>query len=95
MLVKPNRTVLLGKVMAIRPEPDGFGAGIELAISENRSAEGNLDFIKTKPGEVVELFFTEPNKLKIGDTIQANASLSAGPFGGRAVIEEMRKVSPK
>ncbi len=95
MLVKPNKTVLLGRVRAIHPEPDGFGAGIELEVSENKSLMADEDFLKTKPGDVVHLYFTEPDKLRVGDTIQADASLSAGPFGGRAVIESMHKLPSK
>jgi hypothetical protein len=92
MMIKPNRTILHGKVSAIRPEQDGRGAEIEIEVSENNSPVAEEDFLKTQPGDVTQLYFTEPEKLKVGDTIQARASLLGGPFGRRAVIEEVTKI---
>jgi hypothetical protein len=92
MLVKPNKTVLFGKVNAIRPEPDGLGAEIEVEVSENNSPIEDEDFLKVKPGDVMKLYSTEPEKLNVGDNIQGQASLLAGPFGGRAILESVRKL---
>ncbi len=92
MLAKSNKTILRGKISAIRPDPDGQGAEIELEVAENKSLEVEKDFLKTKSGEITNLYFTEPEKLKVGDVIQAQATLLAGPFGGRAVIEKVKKL---
>ncbi len=92
MLVRPNKTILVGKVKSVRPELDGYGAGVELKVSGNVTELPEDDFLGTKPGEVVELYFTEPDKLRVGDIVRAQVSLSAGPFGERAVIEKITKI---
>ena len=45
-----------------------------------------------KKNRVFILQKSELEKLKVGDVIQAQATLLAGPFGGRAVIEKVKKL---
>ena len=90
VLVKPNKTVLRVKVRAIRPEPDGWGAEVDLEVAENLSPEN--DFVRPSPGSVLTAFAAEPDQLHVGDSVRVSASLAAGQFGGRVVIESIKCV---
>jgi hypothetical protein len=87
MLIKPNKTILKGRVRAIRPEPDGWGAEIELLVEQNESPSEEEDYLRPAPGAVLNVFTAEPDKLQVGDLIRAELALQAGPFGGRTVLE--------
>jgi hypothetical protein len=89
MLVKPNKTVVRGTVRAIRREPDGWGAEVDLEVDRNESPSSDLDFLRPAAGSVLKVFAAEPEKLHVGDRVRIQASLAAGPFGGRAVIESV------
>jgi hypothetical protein len=89
MLIKPNRTILKGRVRAIHPEPDGWGASVELLVVQNESSSEDEDFLRPAPGSVITAFSAEPNKLKVGELVRVQASLLAGPFGGRTVLESV------
>ena len=99
MLTKPNKTILRGRVEAIHPEKDGWGADIELLVAENESVSEEEDFLRPAPGSIIRVFSAEPEKLKVGDQIRAQATLLAGPTGGRAVLESVtpikKSASPK
>ena len=87
MLIKPNKTILKGRVQAIHPEPDGWGADVEFLVEQNESTSLEEDFLRTAPGAVVNFFAAEPEKLQVGELIRAEAALHAGPFGSRTVLE--------
>lgn len=93
MHVKPNKTVVRGRVKKIVPEPDGWGATVELEVLRNESPSQAEDFLRPKPGTVLSAFFAEPDKLHAGDLVLVQASLAAGPFGGRAVVESVEPAS--
>jgi hypothetical protein len=93
MLVKPNQTVLEGRVEAIRPEPDGWGAEVELRVERNESPSEDEDFLRPALGSVTKLFAAEPAALQVGDRVRAHARLLAGPRGGRAVIESVDRLA--
>lgn len=95
MLVKPNRTLLRGKVRAIRPEADGWGAEVDLEVEENLSASEDEDFLRPQPGALLTVFAAEPGRLRVGDAVRVQASLNAGPFGGRAVLETVEPLRAK
>jgi hypothetical protein len=89
MLIKPNHTIVEGRVRAIRPEADGWGADVDLLVTRNESPSHDADFIRPAPGSLLTAFSAEAEKLKVGDVIRARASLLAGPFGGRTVLESV------
>lgn len=93
MQVKPNHSILQGRVRAIRPETDGWGADVDLLIMRNESPSQDEDFLRPAPGSVLTAFSAEPKNLKEGDTVRVHASLLAGPFGSRTVLESVAPVS--
>ena len=92
MQIKPNRTILTGKVVSVEPERDGHGVNISLEVEENKTPQPEEDFVRSKPGENVSLYFSEVDALKVGDSVEVRASLSGGPFGQRIVIEDAKKI---
>jgi hypothetical protein len=92
MQIMPNETVLQGRVRAIRPEADGWGANIELLIVQNESPSEERDFLRPTPGSVINAFAAEPYNLHVGDLVRAHATLLAGPFGGRTVLESVTPI---
>jgi hypothetical protein len=87
MQVMPNQTVLQGRVRAIRPEADGWGANIELLVVQNESPSEQNDFLRPTSGTVLNVFTAEPEQLQVGNLIRAQVTLLAGPFNERVVLE--------
>jgi len=90
MLVKPNKTVVRGRVRAVVPEPDGVGASVEIEVLSNDSPSEGMDYLRPAPGSMLTLFATEPGALSVGDLIRAETRLLAGPGGGRAVLQAVK-----
>ncbi len=94
MLAKPNTTVVEGKVGAIRPHADGWGADVDLEVLRNVSPNKASDFLSPEPGRTMTVFTAEPQQLHVGDRVRARLSLLAGPGGGRTVVEAVEPLSP-
>lgn len=93
MQLRPNQTVLQGRVRAIRPEADGWGATIELLVVQNESPAEASDFLRSAPGTVLNVFTAEPELLQVGEMIRAHVTLLAGPFGERRVLESFDPIA--
>jgi len=92
VLVQPNKTVVSGRVRAIRPEPDGQGAELELEVLANESPAAERDFLRPAPGSVLTAFAADaPRDVRERDLVRVEACLLAGPGGGRAVIESIER----
>ena len=92
MNVKPNKTVVRGRVKSI--EPRSLGAQIELEISQNRSLDPDEDFLRPEPGTTLNAYFAdvEQNPLRVGDEIQAQASLAGDAFGSETILESVSTI---
>ncbi|HEX8566302.1 MAG TPA: hypothetical protein VF648_11705 [Pyrinomonadaceae bacterium] len=92
MQAKPNKTILRGRVKSI--EPHALGAEIELEVSQNSSPDPEEDFLRCEPGTTLKAYFAdvEQNPLSIGDEVQAQASLAADAFGGKAIFESVSQI---
>ena len=82
MLVRPNQTVVEGTVKAIRPQPEGWGAEIDLEVQRNLSPVPEDDFLKPQPGRTLTAFSVEPHTLRVGEAVRLRLALLAGPRGG-------------
>lgn len=92
MIVKPNQTRIVGRITAIRPEPDGWGAQLDMEVIRNETVSPDDDFLKPAAGARMTAFFAQPEGLNIGDVVNADASLAGGPTGQRAVLRSVRPV---
>ena len=93
MQVRPNKSNVRGKVTAIRPEPDGWGAEVELEVTRNETPASREadDFVRPTAGSTLKAFYAEPGAIQVGDDIRAEARLNAGPTGGRVVLHAVEK----
>ncbi len=89
MLIKPNRTIVRGRVRTIQPEPGGIGARVEIEVLANESPSPEEDFLRPEPGSLFCAFLADPELLRVDAEVRVGASLVAGPGGGRAVIESV------
>jgi hypothetical protein len=90
MQIKPNKTILKGKVERVERAPDGWGAHVDIAVKRSAAAEGYADFLQAEPGSVVRLFAADPQGIEVGKTYSLTTSVLGGPRGERVVIEDVR-----
>jgi len=90
MRIKPNKSVLKGKVIHVARAADGWGADVQFAVEKSTAAEGYEDFLQAQPGSVVRLFAAEPDAIEAGKSYTLTISVSGGPQGERVVIEKAR-----
>jgi hypothetical protein len=93
MLVKPNETIIEGRVLRLRRVEQGHGVEVDIDVRQNWSDSADKDFLKPTPGQVVSLFSPEAPALKEGGTYRIKARLLAGPFGGRTILVAANEVS--
>ncbi len=93
MQIKPNQTILEGKVTSIRPHHEGWGADVDLEVLRNVSPSAEEDFLNPRPGQTITTFTAEPGKLVVGNLVRAQATLLGGPHGERAVLQEVEPLS--
>ena len=91
MLAKPNKTVIEGTVRAIVPANEG--REIEIEVYRNLSHGRSDDFIQPVEGQCLILFAAQTLNAAIGDRVRVQARLLAGPFGDRAVLEQLDPLS--
>ncbi len=88
MRIKPNKTLLEGKVNRVDRAPDGWGANVEFQVDNSAPAAGFSDFLQAKPGSVVTIFSAEPDAVQAGKAYKLTTSVLGGPRGERVVIED-------
>jgi len=89
MQVRPNKTIVEGKVCAIQPEKSGHGVEVQLEVSRNVSPKAEDDFLRPAKGDVLRLFASGAEDLTLGAHVRVHARLLAGPFGERNVLERV------
>jgi hypothetical protein len=93
MLAKPNKTVIEGTVRAIVRANEGQGHEVEIEVCRNLSHGQSDDFIQPAEGQSLILFAAQTPDAAIGDRVRVQARLLAGPFGDRAVLEQLDPLS--
>ncbi|WP_143062739.1 hypothetical protein [Bradyrhizobium sp. OK095] len=89
MQIKPNKTILQGKVSRVERSADGWGADVDIAVENSTAAEGYLDFVQAKPGSTVTVFAAEPGAVEVGKDYTLTTKVLGGPKGERVVIESV------
>ncbi|MCI0486054.1 MAG: hypothetical protein L0229_05590 [Blastocatellia bacterium] len=80
----PNQSLVRGEVVAIRPEPDGYGLTIDLAIMESENVDDLPNFTRDAIGQTLSCFLSDSDvTLRPGDRIEAKVTYRGGPGGGR------------
>lgn len=91
MLLRPNRSLIEGKVKRVERAADGVGADVVVDVLECRSVDDLDDFIGAKPGVELTLFTATPNAVKAGKSYRLTARVLGGPNGERIVIENAER----
>jgi hypothetical protein len=91
MRIKPNKSIVEGRISRIEPAADGFGADIEVEVDASDAAHGHEDFIGARPGTKVKMFAAVPEEIEAGGRYRFTASLLGGPRGERVVVESAKK----
>jgi hypothetical protein len=89
MRIKPNKTILEGKVNRIEKTADGWGANVHFTVKKSKPAKGFQDFLQAPPGSVVTVFAAEPDAIKPGRSYTLTASVLGGPRGERVIVEKV------
>ena len=82
--VVPNQSLIRGKVVAVRPEPGGYGQTVEVEVA-NAERVGDLpSFIHQVAGQRLLFYISETDlDLHPGDCIEAKATYRGGASGGQ------------
>ena len=91
MRIKPNRSVIEGRVEAISPAPDGYGANVIFAVEKTEPAKGFEDFLKAAPGNIITVFAAEPEAVEEGKSYTFTTTVLGGPRGERIVLERAQR----
>lgn len=98
MKTPPNRTVVTGRLQKFEPAVDGYGGDLEIEVVSNESPDPSADFIKPGAGKQLRAFYPEPSErdisLLMGRLVRVDLTFLGGPSGGRAVVQNLRAVSP-
>ena len=87
MLLRPNKSLIEGKVKRVTRAADGVGADVVVDVLKCTSADDLDDFIGSKPGAELTLFTAEPDAIEAGKSYRLTARVLGGPNGERMVVE--------
>ena len=87
MLLRPNKSVIEGKVKRVKRAADGVGADVVVDVLKCKSADDFDDFIGAKPGAELTLFTAEPDAIEPGKSYRLTTRVLGGPNGERMVVE--------
>jgi hypothetical protein len=93
MQIKPNSTLVEGLVRAVRPHPEGWGSEVELEVLDNLSPEPAADFLQPAPGTRIQVLYSQPAPLAVGQKVRAGLTVHGGPGGERAVIQSVETIA--
>ena len=92
MNLRPNKSLIEGKVKRVNRAADGVGADVVVDVQKCTSADDLDDFIGAKPGAELTLFTAEPDAIEPGKSYRLTTRVLGGPNGERMVVES---VEPK
>ena len=87
MLLRPNKSLIEGKVKRVTRAADAVGADVVVDVLKCTSADDFDDFIGAKPGAELTLFTAEPDAIEAGKSYRLTARVLGGPNGERMVVE--------
>jgi hypothetical protein len=90
MRIKPNKTILHGRVNRVQPAAEGYGANVEFLIEASEPASGFADFLQAAPGSTATIFAADPQAVQPGRAYTLTITVLGGPQGERIVLEDAR-----
>jgi hypothetical protein len=87
MNLRPNKSLIEGKVKRVTRAADGVGGDVVVDVLECKPADDLDDFIGAEPGAELTLFTAEPDAIEPGKSYRLTTRVLGGPNGERMVIE--------
>jgi hypothetical protein len=87
MILRPNKSLIEGKVKRVKRAADGVGADVVVDVQTCTSADDLDDFIGAKPGAELTLFTAEPDAIEVGKSYRLTTRVLGGPNGERMIVE--------
>ena len=87
MILRPNKSLIEGKVKRVKRAADGVGADVVVDVLKCKSADDFDDFIGAKPGAELTLFTAEPDAIEPGKSYRLTTRVLGGPNGERMIVE--------
>ena len=87
MLLRPNKSLIEGKVKRVKRAADGVGADVVVDVLACKATDHLDDFIGAKPGAELTLFTADPDAIEAGKSYRLTTRVLGGPNGERMVIE--------
>jgi len=87
MILRPNKSLIEGRVKRVTRVTDGIGADVVIDVLECKAADDLDDFICAEPGAELTLFTAEPDAIEAGQSYRLTARVLGGPNGERVVVE--------
>jgi hypothetical protein len=89
--VKPNASKVRGKLISIKPEPDGFGSNWEIAVDEAKDVDSLPNFARSHVGQIISVYVHPGLEYDLSekDNLEAKVTYRGDERGGRfALIED-------
>lgn len=83
-------------IVGVKPEPDGFGSVLGIAVDEARGLDGMADFVGEHVGETISVYAHPELRIGVGEgvEIEARVAFRGDARGGRfALIDGVRELS--
>lgn len=94
--VVPNASQIRGRLLQIRPEPDGRGAVWEVAVDEAHDVDGMPNFARELVGRPIQVYVHPELRPAVteSDPLEARVTYRGDERGGRFVVvgDELRKL---
>lgn len=87
MILRPNKSLIEGRVKRVKRMADGVGADVVVDVVKCKAADDLDDFIGAEPGAELTLFTAEPDAIEVGKSYRLTARVLGGPNGERMVVE--------
>ncbi len=92
----PNASVVHGRVVAVKPEPDGYGTVLDIAVDEASGLDGMADFVGGHIGQTIRVYAHPEFRVGVGEgaEVEARVAFRGDARGGRfALIDGVRELS--
>jgi hypothetical protein len=87
---KPNQSKVRGRLLGIKPEPDGYGSDWQIAVDDAQDVDGLPNFARSHVGQTISVYVHPEleHDLKENDEVEARVSYRGDERGGRFALVE-------
>ncbi len=88
--VVPNASTVYGRIVGVKPEPDGYGSVWDISVKEAHDVGDLPNFAQDQVGNTIQVYI-HPHldlNLKEADEVKARVAFRGDERGGRFVLIE-------